>query len=71
MPRTGNLGSTKIDEHKETEQLWSEMERIHFERNDLSAKTRDRLRNQLTEEQIRSIGGLNEAGRDAFRQYKF
>ena len=59
------------DDGESAEYLWSEMERVHFERDDLSAKTRDRLRNLLTNEQIQAIGGLKEIDHNTSGRYKF
>ncbi|MDG2292233.1 MAG: hypothetical protein P8L37_06210 [Phycisphaerales bacterium] len=70
MPPPMALGKAGT-EGQSAEHLWSEMERVRFERNDLSAKTRDRLRNLLTEQQIQAIGGLNTFDPSPSDRYKF
>ena len=70
MPPPMALGKAGT-EGQSAEHLWSEMERVRFERNDLSAKTRDRLRNLLTEQQIQAIGGLNTFNPSPSDRYKF
>ena len=57
-PKQFGIAMPKEADFDAIEQAKNESERIRFERDDLSAKTRGRLQNLLTEAQIREIGGL-------------
>lgn len=59
MPPPPGMGSFNLEKMQERDKAMSQAERIRFERDDLSDKTRDRLRAMLTEEQVEMIGGLD------------
>ena len=59
MPPRPGMGNFNLTKMEEREKAMNQAERIRFERDDLSDKTRDRLRAMLTEEQIELIGGLD------------
>lgn len=59
MPPPPGMGSFNLTKMEERDKAMNQAERIRFERDDLSDKTRDRLRAMLSEEQIETIGGLD------------
>lgn len=70
MPPLRTAGfSMEHMEERETDRR--EADRIRFERDDYSDKTRDRLRNLLTAEQVTAIGGLEPATRTTVQWPQF
>jgi hypothetical protein len=58
LPERAMMGKVDLEGLELRDRSLGEAERIRFERDDLSDKTRDRLRNMLTEAQVEAIGGL-------------
>ena len=71
MPPPPGMGSFNLTKMEDRDKAMNQAERIRFERDDLSDKTRDRLRAMLSEEQIEMIGGLDVSKNTTMHWPKF